>query len=73
MLYTLIASIVYLSQPVIVLVCLIDLIVLHVLYSVFYLHWAPWKVVSWTKWSTSILIQYNTEVVLGVSYCNTYY
>ena len=45
MLYTVIASIVYLSQPVLVLVCLIDLFVLHVLYSVFYLHWAPWKVV----------------------------
>ena len=26
----------------------------------FYLHWAPWKVVLRTKWSTSIIIQYNT-------------
>ena len=36
------------------------LFVLHVLYSVFYLQWGPWKVVHWTKWSTSIIIQFNT-------------
>ena len=57
MLYTLIASIVYLSSYC---YCLfVCLFVLHALYSVFYLHWAPCKVVHWTKWSTSIIIQYN--------------
>ena len=57
MLYTCIASILYESEP--VFFFFVCLFVLHVLYSVFYLQWGPWKVVHW-EYQYNNSIQYNT-------------